>query len=143
MSLIVATFIGWVSAEPLWLAAGHGEAGTVRVVAADAQCRGTFRAAGGAISVSSVDIRGLKDCAIGSAHPGQMASTHARDAYVDGRRGLVLRSLIGIVTLLACGILIAWVVGAFRLAGGRRLLVTLAGLGAPVALLVGFLALAY
>jgi hypothetical protein len=138
--VLAATFVGWVSAEPLWLSVGHGQAGTVRVIAADQPCRGTFQASGG---VSSVEIAGLATCAVGSAHPARMASTHAQYAYVDTDRGLLLRSLAGVVAILVCGLLLAWVSGAFRFAGWRRLVAILASFGAPLGILAGFLALAY
>jgi hypothetical protein len=138
--VMAATFLGWVSAEPLWLAAGHGQTGTVHVVAAGPQCRGTFQAP---VAVSSVEIAGLATCAVGSTHPARMASTHARYAYVDGDRGLLLRSMTGVVAILVCGLILAWVTGAFRFAGWRRPVAILASVGAPLGILAGFLALAY
>ncbi len=142
---VLAAFFGWVSAEPLWLTVGHGHTGTVTVQAAGVDCRGAFVADGGAFTVSSVDVAGLApaDCRPGAAHVARMVSADANYAYAVSSHGLIMRWAVGLILVLLCGLLIAWITGAFRFTGWRRPAAALLSVGVPVGLLGIMLALAY
>jgi hypothetical protein len=141
--MLVTGFHGWVSAEPFWLAVGHGDSGTVTVTSSDGGCQGTFTAT--AFKMSTVDIVGLADggCRVGARHPARMVSAGGTAAYVASGRGLLLRWGVGFALVLACGFVIAWVLGAFRFVGWRRSVAVLTSLAAPFALVAALLIAAY
>jgi hypothetical protein len=134
--MLLAAFLGWVSAEPFWLSLGHGQAGTVTVLSSGSVCQGSFTTTD--FTVSTVDISGLAGggCRVGAVHPARMVSAAGTQAYVASDRGLLLRWGIGFALVLACGFALAWVLGAFRFTGGRRLVVILASLAAPYAVVL-------
>jgi hypothetical protein len=149
---LVAAFFSWVSAEPFWLAVGHGRTGTATVAqctgaGVSQRCAGTFTPAGSATPVEGIALLGVEQAqrAGGTATPARMVSTTSRQAYV-GDTGLLmhLRWTLGFVLVLLCGLGIAGLTGAGRLetARARRsaLLVSLAG---PLLLLGGFLVVTY
>ncbi|MET8147045.1 hypothetical protein ACIBSW_04500 [Actinoplanes sp. NPDC049668] len=149
---LVAAFFAWVSAEPLWLAAGHGDRGSATVLRCTGsgvtqRCIGQFTAAGGAYRVDDLTLLGVEPerRATGSITPARMVSADSRQAYVGDTGMLVhLRWALGLVLLLVCGLGIAGLTGARRLdtaqARHGALLISIAG---PLVLLAGFLAAAY
>jgi hypothetical protein len=141
--MLLAAFLGWVSAEPFWLSVGHGASGTVTVRTNGSVCWGSFTSA--EFTVSTVEIAGLAGggCRPGSAHPARMVSAGATGAYVASDRGLLLRWGVGFAAVLACGFALAWVLGAYRFSGWRRLIATAASLGTPYAVVAAFVIAAY
>ncbi|MEV6843407.1 hypothetical protein [Actinoplanes sp. NPDC051411] len=149
---LVATFFAWVSAEPFWLAVGHGDRGYATTTACNGsgvaqRCAGRFEAADGSFAITRVALLGVAhdERARGAVTPARMVSADSRMAYL-GDTGLLvqLRWILGFLLVLVCGGGIASLTGARRLDDPRaRRLVTLASLFAPVALLAGFLAAAY
>lgn len=149
---LVAAFFAWVSAEPLWLAVGHGDRGTATVTRCTGdgvtqRCTGVFTADGGAFTVPGVALLGVDGAerAQGAVVPARMTSRESRQAFVGGSDLTVhLRWAIGVLLVLLCGLGIAATTGAGRLetapARRRAVLISLAG---PLALLVGFLAVSY
>ncbi|AGZ46220.1 hypothetical protein [Actinoplanes friuliensis] len=149
---LVAAFFAWVSAEPFWLAVGHGDEGAVTVSACTGsgvtqRCSGQFIAASGAYRVDDLALLGVDPAqrATGSTAPARMVSSESRQAYVGDTGVLVhLRWALSFVLVLLCGLGIAGLTGARRLetARARRgaLLMSMAG---PLVLLGGFLFVAY
>jgi hypothetical protein len=149
---LLSTFFAWVSAEPFWIAVGHGDQGyatTARCVGSGVtqRCTGTFAAADGGFAVSRVTLLGVagEHRAAGTIAPARMVSADSRQAYLGDTGALVhLRWILGFVLVLVCGYAIAGLTGARRLetARARRgaVLVSLAG---PLILLAGFLLAAY
>jgi len=149
---LIAAFFSWVSAEPFWLAVGHGDPGTATVArcigsGVTQRCTGSFAAADGAFAVQKVTVLGVDPAhrAPGSTAAARMVDRHSRQAYV-GNTGLLvhLRWVLGFVLVLLCGIGIAGLTGTRQLETVRArrtaLLMSLAG---PLVLLAGFLAAAY
>ncbi len=149
---LVAAFFSWVSAEPFWLAVGHGRTGTATVAqctgtGVSQRCAGTFRPEGSSTVVEGVALLGVQEAqrAGGTATPARMVSTTSRQAYV-GDTGLLmhLRWTLGFLLVLLCGFGIALLTGTGRLETSRArrgaLLMSLAG---PLLLLGGFLFVTY
>jgi hypothetical protein len=149
---LVATFFAWVSAEPFWLAVGHGDRGYATTTACSGsgvaqRCAGRFDAADGSFAVTRVALLGVAggERARGVVTPARMVGADSRMAYL-GDTGLLvqLRWILGFVLVLMCGYGIAGLTGARRLDDPRaRRLTILTSLFAPIVLLVGFLAAAY
>lgn len=149
---LIATFFSWVSAEPFWLAVGHGRTGTATVAqctgsGVSQRCVGTFTPAGGATVVEGVALLGVEPGrrAAGTATEARMVSAGSRQAYV-GEIGLLmhLRWTLGFVLVLLCGLGIAGLTGAGRLETARaRRTARLMSLGGPLLLLGGFLFVTY
>lgn len=149
---LVAAFFAWVSAEPLWLAVGHGEHGTATVGQCTGsgitqRCIGQFTADRGGFTVPDVALLGVDHArrAAGAALPARMADRDSRQAFVGaGDVTLHLRWALGVLLVLLCGLGIALSTGARRLetarARRRAVLISLVG---PLALLAGFLVVAY
>jgi hypothetical protein len=139
----VAAFLGWVSAEPFWLAAGHGQNGTVRILAGGNGCHGSFTAPD--FTVSTVDVYGLApgECRPGTARAAQMVSADAGHAFATGQAGLLLRTGVALGLLLLCGVLIAVVTGTRKLTGWRRATATLLSFAAPLVVAATAVALSY
>jgi hypothetical protein len=144
---LLATFFAWVSAEPLWLAVGHGDRGTAQATRCsegevEYDCI-AFTAASGAYTIENVDLLGIKRgrLAAGSSVTAQMVSPHSSRAYAADRIGLNLRWAIGLALVVFCGAGIAWATGATRLDNRQsRRQAVLICLGAPLLLALGFLA---
>jgi hypothetical protein len=147
---LIAAFFAWVSAEPFWLAVGHGEPGAATVSQCTGsgvtqRCSGSFAAAG--FTVPRVTLLGV-DATVRDAAgpaPARMVGPGSRHAYVGASGPLIhLRWTLGFVLVLLCGYGIAALTGARRLetrpARRAAILVSLAG---PFLLLVGFLAAGY
>jgi hypothetical protein len=141
--ILLAAFLGWVSAEPFWLSVGHGASGTVTVRINDSVCRGSFTSA--EFTVSTVEIAGLAGggCRPGAVLPARMVSAGGAGAYVASDRGLLLRWGVGFAAVLACGCALAWVLGAHRFSGWRRLIATAASLATPYAVVAVLVIAAY
>jgi hypothetical protein len=144
---LVAAFIAWVSAEPLWLAIGHGDQGTA--TATHCSIEGSpyecvvFTATGGRYVAEDVTLLGTEHGHLrqGTWVAAEMVSAHSSRAYAVDATGLRLRSAAGLVALLLCGLGIAWATGANRLEPPAvRRAAFLACLGAPLLLALGFLA---
>jgi len=149
---LVAAFFAWVSAEPFWLAVGHGDQGSATVGRCTGdgvtqRCAGQFTVADGAYRVDDLALLGVEPAqrTAGAVARARMVSSDSRQAYVGGTGLLVhLRWALGFVLVLLCGLGIAGLTGARRLETTRArrgaLLISLAG---PLALLAGFLLAAY
>ncbi len=149
---LVAAFFSWVSAEPFWLAVGHGDRGVATVARCTGEgvtqrCAGAFAAADGSFTVQRVTLLGVapdgRDA--GAAAPARMVGADSRQAYV-GATGLMvhLRWVLGFLLVLLCGYGIAGLTGARQLETARaRRGAVLTSLAGPVLLLAGFLAATY
>jgi hypothetical protein len=149
---LVAAFFAWVSAEPFWLAVGHGDQGTATVerctgAGVTQRCTGQFLAADGAYRVDELALVGVEPGrhTPGASSPARMVSSDSRQAYVGSTGVLVhLRWALSFVLVLLCGLGIAGLTGARRLDSARaRRGATLASVAAPLVLLGGFLFVAY
>jgi hypothetical protein len=148
---MIAAFFSWVSAEPFWLAAGHGDRGVATVgrcagSGVTQRCSGAFAAADGSFTVERVTLLGVdpNSRTTGAVAPARMVSPDSGQAYVGSTGWMVhLRWVLGFILVVMCGYGIAGLTGARRLEtpSARRgaVLISLAG---PVLLLLGFLAAA-
>jgi hypothetical protein len=136
-----AAFFAWVSAEPFWLAVGHGRAGMATVLGPSADgCRATFVADQGSQPMSTVELAGSRNCTAGTVLPARMVSTHASRAYATDLTGLNLRWGVGFGLILLCALTIVWVTGATRFTGWRRATSVGLCLTGPVGLTLAMLA---
>lgn len=149
---LVAAFFAWVSAEPFWLAVGHGDQGyatTTRCTGdgVTQRCAGRFADADGRYTITQVRLLGVEGQARqpGAVTPARMVSPDSLQAYVGGTGALLqLRWMLGFALVLLCGYAIAGVTKARRLDTARaRRAAVLLSLAGPLALLAGFLAAAY
>ncbi|GIF24374.1 hypothetical protein BJ973_007853 [Actinoplanes tereljensis] len=149
---LLAAFFGWVSAEPFWLAMGHGDRGYATTTHCTSSgvtqhCTGRFASADGAFTISKVTLLGVGpgQRVPGTVNPARMVSPDSPRAYLGDTSPLLqLRWLLGFGLVLLCGYAIAGVTHARRLETGRaRRGALLASLAGPVLLLLGFLIGAY
>jgi hypothetical protein len=147
---LVAAFFAWVSAEPVWLAVGHGDAGTAIVIknrhgAPDGRCLSNFSAADGRFRAHAVPVTGVRRsvCAVGTRISARMVSPAGREAYAGGTSGLTARWMLGLLLVLACALLIVRVSGAARFNGRERLAAVTMTFCAPLAIAIGILAAAF
>ncbi|AEV88679.1 hypothetical protein ACWT_7668 [Actinoplanes sp. SE50] len=149
---LLAAFFAWVSAEPFWLAVGHGDPGYATTTHCHGDgltqhCTGRFASADGRIAVRRVTLLGISG---GAREPGavaraRMVNRDSGQAYA-GPPGMLLhlRWALGFLLVLICGYGIAGATGARRLESPRaRRGALLASVLGPVLLLAGFLAAAY
>lgn len=145
---LVASFFAWVSAEPMWLALGHGERGTAIVTGCSGSglgqhCRGRFTADDGSYTAWDVRLAGIGTGASepGSRVPARMVGPDSGTAYAGTGRGpLHLRWALGLTLVLLCGAAIGWVSGAPRLPDRRsRRGASLVSLAGPLLIAVAFL----
>jgi hypothetical protein len=147
---LVATFVAWVTAEPLWLTVGHREPGTATVTRcsvedAPYECV-TFTAASGRYVTEDVTLLGTAQGQLrqGTTVPAEMVSPRGDRAYAIDRVGLRLRTGVGLALILLCGLGIAWATGATRLDDqGVRRRAYLACVAAPLLVLLAFLAVSW
>ena len=143
---LLAAFFAWVSAEPAWLALGHGSTGTAVITGCTGsglgqRCHAGFTARTGFTVPYAVLVAAPEPRRVGQAVPARMVSAGSRTAYAGGRTGLVLRSGLGLGLVLLCGLGVGLVTGARRFARRRtRLGAYAAGLAGPVLLAAGILA---
>jgi hypothetical protein len=148
---LLATFFAWVSAEPLWLAVGHGTKGTATVIhctgaGLDQRCHASFAAAGGAFTTDLVDLVGApsRQRVDGTQVAAQMVSPYGRLAYAADTSALTLRWALGLALILLCGLGIAFATGAHKLPDRRsRRYAGLASLTGPLLLLFAMLAVTH
>ena len=145
---LVGTFFSWVSAEPIWLAVGRGNAGTATVLRCTGEglgqrCAGVFTAADGTFTAEGVRLLGIDS---GQREPGtrvaaRMVRPGSTAAYIGDGTVMTLRWLLGLLLVVACGLGIVWATGALRLEDRRsRRQAAMAGLAAPLLVTLGFLA---
>ncbi len=148
---LVAAFFGWVSAEPFWLATGHGDKGyaTTEHCRGDGltqRCVGRFTSADGR-TVSPVALLGISGDGRtpGAVTPARMVSPGSDQAYAGPTGTIVhLRWVLGFLLVLICGHGIAQATGANRLESHmKRRRAVLLSFAAPVLLLLCFLVAAY
>ncbi len=142
---LLGGFFAWVSAEPAWLAVGHGTHASAAVTGCTGhgigrECRADVTGAG--LNAAGLRLVGA-DAKTGQRVPVQVVSNSARVAYADPGTGLLLRALLGLLLVLACGAGAVWATGATRLTGAGRLLAVPASFGVPLLLALGLLAAAY
>jgi len=142
---LAGAFFAWVSAEPFWLAVGHGSTGTATVVVAGTDCRATFVADGNAFSASTVDLSGVdtQSCMVGARLPARMVSATSTRAYAVDPAGLNLRWGLGFGLVLVCGLMIAAFTGAGRYRGWRRAASVGVCLAGPIVIAAALIAAAY
>ena len=149
---LLAAFFAWVSAEPFWLAMGHGDRGYATVTSCTSSgltqhCVGRFATADGGFTLSRVTLLGVGPGhrVPGTIAPARMVSPDSSHAYLGNTSPLLqLRWILGFLLVLFCGYAIAGVTGARRLETGRaRRGAVLASLAGPVLLLAGFLIAAF
>jgi hypothetical protein len=149
---LVAAFFGWVSAEPFWLATGHGDHGYATTIQCQGdgltqRCTGRFTTADGNLAVSRVTLLGISGDRRhpGAVSPARMVSPGSGQAYTAPAGPLMhLRWGLGFLLVLICGYGIAEATGARRLPSrpARRSATIVSFLG-PLLLLTGFLVSAY
>ncbi|MEE6259511.1 hypothetical protein [Plantactinospora sonchi] len=149
---LVASFFAWVSAEPWWLAIGHGEQGTVIVESCRGRglgqhCRGEFVAADGRLVARDVRLVGMAGDPgnVGLEFPARIVDGRSTQAYVGSGTGLLhLHWSLGLGVVLICTAAVGWCTGALRLAErGHRHRAALVSYAGPVLLTAGFLIAAY
>jgi hypothetical protein len=149
---LIAAFFSWVTAEPFWLAVGHGQHGVATVTRCTGngvtqRCAGSFVAAGDRYRAQPVMLLGVDPARrdTGAVAPARMVNSGSKQAYV-GATGLLvhLRWVLGMALVLLCGLGIAGITSTRQLETLRaRRVALLMSLAGPVLLLVGFLVAAY
>ncbi|SCL36450.1 hypothetical protein GA0074692_4355 [Micromonospora pallida] len=149
LSLLVA-FFAWVSAEPFWLAVGHGTTGTVVGDCTGSgltqRCRGSFTAGADRFVAHGVRVTGLTADQRISAEPvpARMTGPAGRTAYADRGGTLHLRWLLGFGLVGACAAGIVRVTGTAGLPGRRaRRWAVATAVGGPALVTLGFLVTAF
>ncbi len=149
---LIASFFSWVSAEPFWLAVGHGTPGVVTVARCTGsgitqRCAGSFTASGGQFSRQTVALLGVEPGRrnSGAVATARMVSAKSTQAYVGTTGPLVqLRWILGFLLVLLSGLGIAGLTGTRQLETVRaRRVALLMSVAGPVLLLAGFLVAAY
>ncbi|MFY1675112.1 hypothetical protein ACN27G_35115 [Plantactinospora sp. WMMB334] len=149
---LLTSFFAWVTAEPFWLAVGHGEPGIATVLGCTGRglgqhCRGEFLADSGLFRVHDVQLIGVDGDHRDPGTPlvARMTGAESAKAYVGvGTGQLHLRWMLGLGMVLLCAAGAGWVTGALRLPDRRTrhatILVSVAG---PLLLTAGFLLAAF
>ncbi|HWS31119.1 MAG TPA: hypothetical protein VN408_00095 [Actinoplanes sp.] len=149
---LLAAFFGWVSAEPFWLAVGHGNSGYATTTRCDGtgltqQCTGRFVTADGTIVAAGVTLLGISGDGRqpGAIATARMVSPDSDQVYTAaGERLTHLRWGIGFLLVLLCGYGITVTTGVRRLPSRpARRGATIASFLGPLLLLGGFLAAAW
>ncbi|SDY03437.1 hypothetical protein SAMN05444365_101442 [Micromonospora pattaloongensis] len=148
---LLAAFFAWVSAEPLWLAVGHGRSGNATVSrctgdGVQQRCVGTFTANGGGFTTERVPLLGIheRQRAEGTQVAARMVDAGGRGAYVGSGVTLHLRWALGLALVLLCGAGIVWGTGALRLLEPRsRRRATAVALTGPLLMAAAFFAAAF
>ncbi|MEU4423947.1 hypothetical protein AB0F81_25225 [Actinoplanes sp. NPDC024001] len=149
---LMAAFFGWVSAEPFWLAVGHGEEGYATTTRCHGsgltqRCTGRFATRDEQFTVARVTLLGISGDGrhAGAVTPARMVSPGSDQAYAAPAGVLLhLRWALGFLLVLVCGYGIAEATGARRLESRRaRRRAVLGSVAGPLLLLAGFLIAAY
>ncbi|GIF08776.1 hypothetical protein [Actinoplanes siamensis] len=149
---LVAAFFGWVSAEPFWLAMGHGDRGYATTTSCHGdgltqRCTGRFASSDGRITAGRVVLLGISGAARepGAVSGARMVGPGSAQAYAAPPGLLMhLRWVLGFLLVLICGYGIAGATGARHLESpSARRTALLGSLAGPVLLLAGFLIAAY
>jgi len=140
---LLAAFLAWFSAEPLWLSLGHSATGTATVRACPvhgiARTCADFTADG--FLATKVTLLGTGQLSAGARVPARMVSATGTAAYVGTAAPRWVPSLLGV---LLCGFGIAWLTGGYRLPGRRARLVALVlSLAGPLLITAGMLAVTW
>jgi hypothetical protein len=137
---LLSAFFAWVTAEPLWLAVGHAERGTVTVTTCSGdRCLGTFTSAG--FARDAVPVMGDAPDP-GVPTPARMTSERGARVYVEA--DTVSRAALGVALILLCGLGVVWGTGVRRLPERpARRTATLLGFAGPLTLLAAMLAVTY
>jgi hypothetical protein len=146
---LLATFLAWYAAAPLWLSLGHGRAGVATVAncpvgGLNRRCA-DFTAADHSFT-ARVALLGPESMnqASGVKLDAQMVNEDASTAYAGDDASLYLRWVPSVLLMVLCGFGIAWATGASRLPQSRaRWTARIASVLAPVLLLAGMLAASY
>lgn len=143
---LLAAFFSWVSAEPLWLALGHGRTGTLTVTSCAGsgllqRCVGEFATPARDFTAVSVDVFGPPGQAEGLSAPARMVGENSHRAYVsNGTGGLHLRWIVGLSLVLLCSVGIVFATGALRLPERRHRLAAVGlAFAGPFLITIGFL----
>ncbi|MGI5247173.1 hypothetical protein [Dactylosporangium sp. CA-139066] len=143
---LLAGFFAWTSAEPFWLDMGHRVRGTAEITACQGdgvlrRCLADF-AAPGREPVDGARVLGL-DGGPGASVAAEMVPG-GRTVYAGNESGLRVRWAAGLGLIALCGILLAWLTGAWRFGRFRDRLIawTLTAL-APLVLGAAIVAAAY
>jgi hypothetical protein len=142
---LLAGFFAWVSADPFWLALGHGSRGTATVTRCTgtgigASCVGSFTAerfSSGRVRLSALPANARH---AGATVAARMVSAKGRIAYAGRRGPLHARWVVGVGLVLLCGLGTAWLTGVRRLPKEARPALYGTSLAAPLVLLLGILA---
>jgi hypothetical protein len=146
---LLAAFFAWASADPFWLAMGHGERGTATVTECagsglGARCVGIFKAPDFGRDRVALSALPRKAQRPGVRVSARMVSRTGRIAYAGGTAALHMRWLLGVLLVLSCGFGVGWATGAGRLADRRsRTAGYAASVAAPFLLLVGMLVVSW
>jgi hypothetical protein len=136
---LLSAFFSWVTVEPLWLAVGHGDAGTATVTKCVGD--GLSQRCTGEIDGLRVTLLGLESPDTGEKVKVQRVNENSVRAYSGG---LFVRWFSGLLMVLLCGCGIALAAGATRLALPRERWAALGtSFGAPLLVTAGFLAASY
>jgi hypothetical protein len=144
---LLAGFFAWTSAEPFWLDMGHRERGTARITSCKGtgvlrRCLAEFTRPGLVEPVQGTRLVGL-DEPPGATVAAEMVPG-GRIAYAGNPTGLRVRWAAGLGLIVLCGVVLAWLTGAWRFARLRDRLTawTLTAL-APLVLGAAIVAAAY
>lgn len=138
---LLSAFFSWVSAEPLWLALGHGTEGTATVTRCIGE--GLAQRCSGELSGARVTLLGVTEelARSGAKITVQRVSEESHRAYAGG---LFLRWFLGMLLVVGCGAGIALVTGVRRMTDRRERLAALGtSFAAPFLVTIGFLAASF
>lgn len=145
---LLSGFFAWISAEPFWLAVGHSEAGMALVTECDGtglsrHCYASFTDRDGIVVATRATLVGARGHQLepASTMTARMVGANGRIAYVGTDEGLRARGAVGLVALLLCGVLLAWLSGAGRLpTRANRTVAYLISMVGPLLLFAGMCA---
>jgi hypothetical protein len=146
---LLAAFLSWFAAAPLWLSLGHGTNGVATVV--DCPVGGMSRRCADFVATDHsftgyVALLGPNsmNAGPGAQVPAQMVNENASTAYAGDTASLYLRWVPSVLLTLLCGLGIMWSMGVARLPSQRaRWALRLGSVVTPLLLLIGILAFAY
>ncbi|MEV6345712.1 hypothetical protein [Actinoplanes sp. NPDC051851] len=149
---LVAAFFSWVSAEPFWLAIGHGDHGYATTTRCHGsgltqRCTARFTTTDGTFAAPRVTLLGVSGHGRtpGAVSTARMVGPDSTQAYTAPSGPLMnLRWMLGFLAVLTCAFGIAYTTGARRLPTlPARRGAFIASFAGPLLLLLGFLAAAF